>query len=468
MDVRSSGSLRQQVNLIRSQVLQSEHLPFDGVLSEPVLERLLKEEGAFWEERIYTPIVTTLVFLWQCLSADASCEDAVSKLVAHRVASGQEACSSKTGGYCIARKRLPEGVLKELARHTGQELDRQAKDEWRWKGRKVKLVDGTTDSMPDTAANQAAYPQSGKQKPGLGFPILRLLVVFSLAVGTALEMAVCPCKGKGQSELSLFRQLVDTFEANDVMLADRFHCTWFTLAALGERRVDFVVRLHASRKCDFRRGRRLGKDDHIVCWKKPRKPDWMDQADYDALPESLEVREVRLRVATKGFRSKAIVVVTSLLDPDACSVQELADLYRQRWQAELDLRSLKVTLGMDVLRCKTPEMVRKEVWMHLLAYNLTRTVMAQAAAIHDRAPRTLSFKASLQTLRAFQPHLESATPETLAKLAEAVMKALVQHEVGNRPDRVEPRARKRRPKQYPRLQQPRHEAKRRLMKNPCS
>lgn len=177
---------------------------------------------------------------------------------------------------------------------------------------------------------------------------------------------------------------------------------------------------------------------------------------------------MRLRVAVKGFRAQRIVVVASLLDAETVSAQDLRDLYRQRWHAELDLRSLKVTLGMDVLRCKTPEMVRKELWMHLLAYNLTRTVMAQAAATHDRDPRTLSFKASLQTLRAFQPHLESATPEMVAKLADAVMNALVQHEVGNRPDRVEPRARKRRPKPYPLLQQPRRDARTRLLKTPCS
>jgi IS4 transposase len=468
MDVRSSASLRQQMKLVRAQFLQSEGLPFDGVLSESVVERLLDEAKVAWTDRIYTPVVTTLVFLWQCLSADASCQDAVSKLIAHRVATGQKACSSKTGGYCTARQKLPESVVKGLARHAGQELDRQAKDEWRWKGRKVKVVDGSTASMPDTPENQAAYPQSSNQKPGVGFPIARILIIFSLAVGAALEMAVCPCKGKGQSELGLFRQLVDTFEPDDIMLADRFHCTWFTLASLRERRADGVARLHARRSSDFRRGRRLGKNDHIVQWKKPPKPDWMDQATYDALPEFLEVREVRLRVAVKGLRAETIIVATTLLDPEKFPLKDLTDLYRQRWQAELDLRSLKVTLGMDVLRCKTPEMVRKELWMHLLAYNLTRTVMAQAAATHDRAPRTLSFKASLQTLRAFQPHLESATPATVAHLAEAVLKALVQHQVGNRPDRVEPRARKRRPKPYPLLHEPRSAARSRLMKNPCS
>jgi hypothetical protein len=467
MDVRSSSSLRQQVSLIRSQVLQSEGLPFGNVLSEDVVERVAGK-GDACEEPVYTPLITTLVFLWQCLSADASCKDAVAKLMAHRVASGQDACSSNTGGYCVARKRLPESVLKDLARHTGRELDRQAKDEWRWKGRTVKVADGTTVSMPDTDANQAEYPQSGKQKKGVGFPLARLLVVFSLAVGTALEMAVCASKGKGQSELALLRELAETFEENDVLLADRFHCSWFALAMLRQRKVDFVVRLHGSRKCDFRRGRRLGKSDHVVCWKKPRKPDWMDQAEYDALPASLEVRETRLRVNTPGIRSKTIVVASSLLDPKEFKVKDLTDLYRQRWQAELDLRTLKVTLGMDVLRCKTPELVRKELWTHLLAYNLTRTIMAQAAATHDRAPRTISFKASLQILRAFQPHLESATPEKLARMADVMFAALIQNKVGNRPDRIEPRARKRRPKQYPRLQEPRRDAKLRLLKGRCT
>ena len=468
MDGRWSGSLRQQVKLVRDQVLQSEQLPFGGVLPAAVLEQLLKETDASCEERVYSPVVTVLVFLWQCLSGDASCQDAVSKLVAHRVASGQKACSSRTGGYCLARQRLPESVVKGLARHAGQELDRQAPEQWRCKGRNVKVVDGSTVSMPDTPQNQAAYPQSRNQKPGVGFPLARILIIFSLSVGTALELAVGRCRGKGQSELGLFRQLVDTFQPGDLMLADRFHCTWFTLAALQARGADFAVRLHERRTCDMRRGRRLGKDDHLVQWKKPRKPAWMDQAQYDALPEFLAVREVRLRVTVKGFRSQTIEVATSLLDPETFSRRDVTDLYRQRWQAELDLRSLKVTLGMDVLRCKTPEMVAKELWMHLLAYNLIRTVMAQAAATHGRAPRTLSFKASLQTLRAFQPHLESVTPATIARLAEALLHALAQHEVGQRPNRIEPRARKRRPKPYPLLQEPRHQARSRLLTKSCS
>ncbi len=406
------------------------------------------------------------MFLWQCL-AKSSCREAVAKRVAQCVAVKQKPCSYATGGYCVARTRLPENLFKGLARQVGRRLHKKALEAWLWKGRRVKVADGSTVSMRDTVKNQQAYLQGANQKAGVGFSIARILVIFSLAVGTAPELAICPCNGKGQSELAMFRQLLDTFEPGDVLLADRMHCTWFTVTALMARKVDFVVRLHSSRECDFRRGRRLGRDDHIVQWTKRRRPQWMSRGDYDALPACIEIREARLRVTISGFRGKTLVVATSLLDPDMHSRLELTGLYRQRWHAELNLKSLKVTLGMDVLRCETPEMVRKELWANLLSYNLIRSVMAQAAMTHGRVPRTLSFAASLQLLRAFQPKLQQATLHEVLHIATALLNAIVQHRVGHRPDRVEPRKRNRRPKPFPHLQQPRQEARKRLVRNPC-
>ncbi len=468
MDLHSCRSLSQQVQQVRDQVLQSDQLPFEGVLSESVLQKLLEEAGVVWTKCVYTPVTTTLLFLWQCLSADGSCQHAVNKFIARQVALGRKPPSSNTGAYCQARQKLPESVVKGLARHAGHELHRQAKEEWLWKGLTVKLIDGSTVSMPDTKENQEAYPQPSSQKPGLGFPLARILVIFSLAVGTALELAICKSQGKGQSELGMYRQLETTLEPKDVVLADRILCSWFVLGLLVRRGISGVVRLHASRKADFRRGRRLGRNDHIVRWKKSPRPSWMDLETYATFPQDLEVREVRLDLPIKGFRSQRIVVVTTLLDPKQFSRQDLLDLYRQRWQAELDLRNLKVTLQMDVLRCKTPEMVRKELWMHLLAYNLIRTVIAQAAVTHNFIPRHLSFKMTVQLLNTFQPHLETATPEQALQLAKALLQALAQHVVGNRPNRVEPRAVKRRPKAYPRLQKPRPTTASRTTKTPCS
>lgn len=346
----------------------------------------------------------------------------------------------------------------------GRQLLEQARAEWRWKGRDVKMADGTTVSMPDTPANQADWPQPSHERPGLGFPLARLLVVFSLAVGTVLDAALGPCRGKETGETALFRSLRDCLAAGDVVLSDRYFCSYFEIALLREMGVDAVMRLHQRRPVDFRCGRRLGQDDHVVVWSKPKRPTWMDEATYERLPETLEVRQVRLRVAEAGFRTKTIVVATTLLQTTEASRKELTDLYRMRWHAELDLRSLKDTLRLGLLRGKTPDMVRKEIWSHLLAYNLIRTVMAQAAQEHQLLPRELSFKGAVQTLLAFAPYVALACSSDLADLARQIRAALAQHRVGDRPDRYEPRARKRRYDNYQHLRIPRAEAKTRLRK----
>ena len=269
------------------------------------------------------------------------------------------------------------------------------------------MFDGTTVSMPDTPENQAAYPQVYNQKPGLGFPIARIGVITSLACGAVLNLGFCRYAGKGQGEVSLLRRLWDVLRRGDVLLADSLLSNWTGIVLLQERGVDLVSRLNkAHRKADFRRGIRLGDDDHIVRWRKPTSIRSVDRRTYHSLPEYVTIREARFRVEQPGFRTKAIVVVTTLLDPSETTKEDLASLYRARWNNELDLRSIKSTMKMDVLRCKTPELVRKEVWTHILAYNLIRTIIAQAAAKHGVEPRTISFKGTLQTLEAFQPLID--------------------------------------------------------------
>lgn len=459
----SHGRLLQQMNLLRTQFGQSSELPFGEVLSTPLLLRVLEEAQLVWTDCVYSPLVTILTFLWQVTNQDHSCRAAVAKLVAHRAARGLRPCSPETGAYCTARQKLPEPVLAELARHTGRELHAGSPAAWKWHAREIKLVDGSTVSMPDTAANQAAYPQHGHQQPGVGFPLARIAAVFSLACGTVLDLAICRYQGKHQSELGLLRLMWSLFAPRDILLADRYLCSWNELAVLRQRGVDFVARLHAKRSADFRRGRRLGPGDHLVVWRKPRRPDWMDPAEYARLPQELLVREVRVLVGVPGFRVRTLVVATSLLDVEEFPAGELAELYRQRWHAELDLRSLKSTLQMDVLRCKTPEMVRKEIWTHLLAYNLVRTIMAQAALTHGHSPRGLSFKGALQTLNAFGPQLEQSSSEMVGRLLAQLLRAVAVHQVADRPNRYEPRARKRRPKPYPLLNQPRAQARRALL-----
>lgn len=453
-----------QVESLARQFAQAPGLPFADVLSPEHVQAVFEAEGVAGIDCVYTPLATVRMLLAQALDSDPSLRQAVSRLVAERAAAGLGPISAATGAYSQARGRLPEGVLTRLARDVGRDLLRHAPAGWRWKGRDVKIADGTTVSMPDTPANQAAWPQPSHERSGLGFPLARLMVVFSLAVGTVLDAALGPCRGKETGETALFRSLRDCLAPGDVVLSDRYFCSYFEIALLRELRVDAVMRLHQRRPVDFRRGRRLGKDDHVVVWNKPKCPTWMDEATYQRLPDALEVRQVRLRVVETGFRTKSIVVATTLLEPDDASRKELTDLYRMRWQAELDLRSLKETLHMSILRGKTPEMVRKEVWSHLLAYNLIRTVMAQAAREHQLLPWELSFKGAVQTLLAFAPHMALAQPADLPDLARRIRAALAQHRVGDRPDRYEPRARKRRYDNYQHLRIPRAEAKARLRK----
>jgi hypothetical protein len=376
------------------------------------------------------------------------------------------ACSSETGGYCQARKRLPEAVVKQLFRTTGKQLhQREMPEGWRWKNRSVKVADGTTVSMPDTAENQGAYPQPRSQKAGVGFPLARMVVLFSLAVGTVLEAAIGPYRGKQTGELSLLRGLFDGLDPDDVLLGYRLYCTYFDIVTLQKRGVDLVTRLHQHRRADFRRGRRLGPDDHVVTWTRPRqRPPWMDAETFQDSPATMQLREVRVRVKVPGFRVKTIIVVTTLLDAEQYSASDLAELYRARWHAELDLRSLKQVLHMDVLRCQTPEMVRKEIWVHFLGYNVIRRVMADAAEKHGILPREISFATALEALLAFAETLAKTLSSKMETCYDHLLDAIARHRVGDRPNRYEPRARKRRPKAYSLLTEPRPVARKRCRK----
>jgi DDE family transposase len=462
----TQGRFRQQADFLRRQFLQDGDLPFTNVLTVEVIAQALTAITVCWLDRIFSPLVTVWVFLGQVLSADHSCRGAVARLIAHRVSRGQSPCSAETGAYCQARKRLPEKFFSDVARQTGRALEAKVDPQWLWKRRRVYVYDGSSVSMPDTPENQSAYPQPIAQKPGLGFPLARIAAVFSLACGAVLDLGICRYAGKGQSELGMLRTLWNLFYPGDVMLADRLMCAWTEMVILKQRGVDCVCRLTSHRQADFRRGKRLSSGDHIVQWRKPTKPRSIDRETYDALPESLTIRELHVRVEQAGFRTETLVIATTLLDAHEFTKDDLAQLYRARWNAELDLRSLKQTLQMDILRCKTPELVRKEIWTHILAYNLIRTIMAQAATKHDIEPRTISFKGAVQTLEAFQPVIAlqcEVDAEHRARTYAHLLDAIASHRVADRPDRFEPRRKKRRPKPYDRLMKPRHEAKREML-----
>lgn len=419
------------------------------------LQRWVEEEAGDYRERVYSPLQTLSLFIEQVLGADQSCQDAVARGLSGRVARGQSPCSLNSGPYCRARTRLALNLVERIGREVGERLRASQPAVWRWRGREVKLIDGTTVSMPDTSENQAGFPQSKSQKPGLGFPLARVVAVISLSCGAVLEWATGPCEGKRTGETALLRQLAHCLRTGDVVIADRYFTGYFMLAWLIRHGADVVVRQHQLRHTDFRRGRRLGAKDHVVAWVRPACPAWMDAATYATMPETLTLREARVG---------GLTLVTTFTDAKAVSKQELLTLYHARWQVELDLRSIKTVMQMDVLRCKRPAMVKKEIAVHLLAYNLVRAVMAQAAFLGHVLPRQLSFKAALQLIRAFEENLRHAPQGRLTLCRAYLLAGMAQLRLPHRPGRVEPRMVKRRPKQHALLTQPRHILKANLLK----
>jgi hypothetical protein len=446
-------------------------LPFGTVLPEEQIERAFEEEGIPLrsaddeEDAVYTPPVALWAFLSQMLhkGEQRSCVAAVARVVVLLAALGHKPCSGNTGAYCRARAKLAEPVIRRLTLDMARGCEDAVPPSWLWHGRHVRLVDGTTASMPDTEANQAEYPQHVVQEEGVGFPIMRMVLLCSLATGMLCDMAMGPYQGKETGELALFRELFGGLKAGDIVLGDRLYCSYFMIALLKELGVDFVVRLHQSRTADFRRGKRLGTGDHLVEWIRPVCPAWMDEETYDRMPASIELREVLVHVNQPGFRAASLVVVSTLCDAEEYPAEEIAELYRGRWLAELDIRTIKITLDMDVLRCKTPEMVRREVWTHLLAYNMIRRSILQSARAAGCSPRALSFTAAMQAIAASWIVAALSDRSMFGVLVAAYLTNLAGHRVGDRPDRVEPRAVKRRPKSHRLLTEPRAEARRKLL-----
>jgi hypothetical protein len=432
----------------RDRLARRPGLPFLAPLSRPLVAAG-RAVGPRWRERSSTPWITLSLFLSQVLSEDHSCDEAVDRLQKVRYDQGLPPVSTETTSSCDARLRLPEGIFWERVRRTGRAIPDQAEISWLFQGRPVKILDGSTVPRPDTARNQAADPPPSSQAPGRGFPIARLLVVFSLAVGTVLEAAMGRSQGKPTSELALLRMVLDHFRPGDIVLADRFFCSYWVIAALQARGVDVVVRLHQRRAAEFRCGQRWGRDDHVVIGKKPaERPDGMSRAEYEAMPSRLVIREVRARVQDPTQRVRRLVIATTLTAARTDRATELGGLFRQRWHAELDLRSLTTQMPMEMLRTRCPELVRKEVAAHRLAYNLIRGVMAEAARREGSPPRRLSLTGSLHTVREFEAgHLYD--PERIERDLPRLVSLIGQKRVGDRPDRYEPRAVKRRPKPHP-------------------
>jgi putative transposase len=447
--------------------LAEEGLPFADILPAAQVQQACAAEGVRFgtsARAVYNPAVTLWAFLSQVLGAAKSCRAAALRVLVLTVVLERGPCSADTGMYCRARAKLPVALLRRLTYDAADQVEAAVPGHWLWKGRHVHLVDGTTVTAPDTPGNQAAYPQPPTQKPGLGFPLIRLVVLLSLTTALLGGLAVGPYEGKQSGEPALLRSLLDRLRPGSVLLADRHYCSYFLVALLVGRGVDVVFRMHQRRDVDFRRGRRLGPDDHIVRWQRPARPEWMDEETYAAMPATLTVREVRGQVRTPGFRVEEVVAVTTLLDAREHSREDITDLYHERWHVELDIRAIKVTLGMEVLRCQTPFMLEREIWATFLGYNLVRKVSCQAALAAGKHPRQISFTATLDAVRQGWEQRTYGRASVRRALAEALLAALGKEGVGDRPDRCEPRAVKRRPKSQALLTVPRAEARAELLK----
>jgi hypothetical protein len=443
---------RLSLGQFRDRFARNDGLPFADVLTQARIHEALKEHGVRYRDRVFDPITTTWGFLSQVLSDDHSCRDAVARIIAHRAADGRETCSPNTASYCDARGRLPTAVLSTLARRTAAELQAAAPAEWKWNGRNVYIADGSHVSMPDTPANQAAYPQPPTQQPGVGFPLARVCVLLSLATGACHDTAIAPYAGKGTGETTLLRAMYGALKPGDVVLADALFDNYFLACELRDRGLELVARVQAERVG----GRTVESrpDGDVITWQRPNKPRGMTGAQYRRYPKEMRMRQVTVDARDRESRAEVFKVVTTMLDASIDGGQ-IGELYERRWSGEVDIRALKSTMQMDVLRCKTPEMVEKEIWAHLLAYNLLRTVMAVAAGEHGIEPREVSFTGAKQAVTAFAPKLAAARPECRPALIDALLRVIAYHRVGGRPGRWEPRARKRRRKPGAYLHEPR-------------
>ena len=425
------------------------------------------DEGPNSRNRVFSRRVTFWTFLWQTLNPGSSCRSAVRKVMAWFSALGRPKVKEDDSPYCQARRRLDRDTLERALRASAQAAEQRAPQKWRFHGREVIVGDGTTSTAADTPENQRAYPQSARQQPGCGFPLVRWVALFSLASGALLDVVM---GNKHQAELQPFRKLWDGLKAGMIFLADRGFCDYVTIVALSLRKVDCVLRLNATRPHDFRKGKRLGRYDRLVTWQKPtRKPRTATRKLWHSLPEQITLRLIRYPGSIAGFRTRHIILVTTLLDPVLYPASELAALYLRRWRVELFLRHLKTTMQMDELKCKTPEMLYRELMMHLIGYNLVRGLMVEAASIHDVDLERISFKGSVDTLRHFSLVIAKArSRRQQIQLTNEMLEALASDALPDRPHRVEPRSQKRRPKAYPFLTQPRAELKARWMgtKNP--
>ncbi len=456
-----SRSIRKnRFDTVAEAFLQQPGLPFAEVLTAEAIERAFAENDAlFGQEDIFCTQIVLWAFLAQVLRGGkgAACAAAVADIATYLQQIGGRVPSGDTGDYCRARSKLDLAVVHGLAMQAAQQLEESADRSWLWRGLHAKLIDGFTFTMPDTSDNQEEFPQQKSQGPGVGFPIARACAVLSLATAAIQDLNIGPYEGKETGESALLCGILDCLKEGDVAVFDRYFCSFMMLAILRRAEVHFCVRLHQRRPGDFRQGQRLGEDDHLVTWARPQRPPWMSEEQYAQIPETMTLRELRFQVTIPGRRTEALAVVTSLIDAHAYPKEDIAELYGYRWNAELDIRDIKQTLGLDHVRCKTPNMVRRELWVTLLAYNLVRKLIATAATVHEKQPRQLGFTLACQTILSSWMLLATGACRDARQLGKLALERIAANQVANRPGRIEPRVIKRRRHRYPLMQKPRRQ-----------
>ena len=430
-------------------------LDCDFLSPNPQVLGICDELGYEFRDRIFNPMITVWMFITQVISADKSCQKAVTRLNAWRVAKGLPKVSSETTSYCKARCRLPEALLERLLRWTATRCEEATEETWLFCDRVVEMVDGWTVTMADSKENQEESPQMASQKPGCGFPIARMIGLFSLATGAINFTAMAAYQGKQTGETSLLRTILDRILPGRILLADRYYGSFWLLAMSELRNIDLVARAHHLRKVDFRRGLKQGYLDQIVTYHRPQVPSWMSKKEYNKYPKFILVRHLRYKIAQKGFRTREITLATTLLDAEIYDVEELASLSGRRWSVELHIRSLKTQMKMEHLRCQSPPMVRKEIHCHMIGYNLVRAAMLVSALKFHLCPTRLSFTGAMQALEEFASCIRHCSGR-YAEQWESLLKTISELAVGKRPGRQEPRELKRRPKNYKLRQTPRH------------
>jgi Transposase DDE domain len=441
-------SIAPHVRRFKSQILSASSA--GDFIEDDAIERACRQVGHRWRRCYWTPAVTILTFVRQVLNGNCACRRAVAMTLASGLSepvAANDGMACDPSAYSQARQKLPRALLEQLNRQVVERVRAFAGSSKRWCGRRVVIVDGSSASMPDTPQLQSTFPQPSGQKPGCGFPVARLLAIFCWASGCLEELLA---DSLHVSELSLFRRLLGRLPAGTVVLADTFFSSYYDLVLIQQDGLDGVYRLHQRRPTDLRFGMRLGIGDHLITWDKPKiPPRGVSPEDWAPIPQSLTVRHVRVNIDRAGFRRRSLDLVTTLLDAATYTTEDLAGLYRDRWMAELNLRSLKTIMGMEVLRCQSIDMVHKELLIYQLAYNLVRILMWRAAEEHSTDVRRLSHAGTMQRIAAVLPHLQHCrTTAAQAVMMRRLLNWIAADTLPDRPGRFEPRCVKRRPKQY--------------------